>query len=224
MKRMINLLKRCRSAVEEVIWPSRSFCLLCECAVEGRTLCEACAEELELQRIRTPQSMPDVYSAYWHDGYARSLVHDLKFRCVADCAAALVPAMAETAAEMNLPEDVVLTWVPMPERRMDDRGIDHGRVLCEAFSAQTGLPARLLLKRNGEGGPPQHTLDHRKRLTALQGAFRAEGCEGMHVLLVDDVRTTGATADACRQALLNAGAKQVWAITATTPRRLYDTE
>jgi predicted amidophosphoribosyltransferase len=74
------------------------------------------------------------------------------------------------------------------------------------------LPLALTRTRDD---PRQASLDRRARLANARGAFvvrRPRRVEGRSVLLVDDVRTTGATLDACTEVLLHAGAASVRAV------------
>jgi predicted amidophosphoribosyltransferase len=73
------------------------------------------------------------------------------------------------------------------------------------------MPVVRLLERRG-AAPPQRGLDRRARRGNLRGAFLARGAVPAHVALVDDVYTTGATADACARALRAGGAERVDAL------------
>ena len=95
------------------------------------------------------------------------------------------------------------------------RGIDHGRLLAEHVAARLGLPCRALLERTGHGrGHTQRGLGRAARLRNLQGAFRCAGDIPPHVLLVDDVRTTGSTLRVCTACLREGGARRVETLTA----------
>jgi len=148
-------------------------------------------------------------------------VHRLKYDGIVQAASVLAISMAEMLREALLPEDLVVTSVPMPARRRRERGIDHGRELAQCVAAQMHLPYCMLMKRSG-GGRTQQGLSREKRLRNLTGAFTAELLDGRPVLLIDDVFTTGATAQICAQALRDAGAGNVWVITATQAQRKAD--
>ena len=104
----------------------------------------------------------------------------------------------------------------MPDARRRSRGIDHGRCLAETVARTLGLPVRQVLTRsNTIGRVPQQKLNRAQRINNLKGAFSCE--EELHtpILLVDDVYTTGATAEVGRESLLRAGAPRVLVLTAT---------
>lgn len=209
----MNWLRRALAFMEDVIWPRRVKCLVCVEWSEGEFLCRDCAAALDAIRLR-PSSNPDRQSVWRYDGVAKKLVHALKFSCMADAAEVLAEGMAGTVREMDLPGDTVFTWVTMPKRRYRERGIDHGRTLCEALARRCGHDTRQLLRRK-RCVRTQLGLGKTERQKNLQGVF--EGMENMpaHILLIDDVMTTGATTSVCAEALKAAGARKVYIITAT---------
>lgn len=112
------------------------------------------------------------------------------------------------------PEADAVTWVPLARTRLASRGFDQAKVLARALAARSGVPAAPLLHRAGDSGPQARRSGTERRL-ALQGAFLPSGRPvPARVLLVDDVLTTGATADACARVLLDAGAREVSLATA----------
>lgn len=125
------------------------------------------------------------------------------------CAMLAQRIRTESEKEDLLPEVVV----PVPAfwlRRMA-RGVDHAALLAEGLARELSLPLgeELLRVRNT---PQQAHLPRTRRLEAVRGAFQARSPSalgGARVLLVDDVTTTGATADECARTLLRAGATRV---------------
>ena len=105
----------------------------------------------------------DVRAVWRYRHEASQLVRQLKLHCVRNAAEVMAQAMAEEAARMELPPDTVVTSVAMPQRRIRQRGIDHGRMLAEMVAAQLGLPYRPLLMRS-PGGHTQRGLNRRRRL------------------------------------------------------------
>ena len=208
---MISLLRK----LEDILWPRGLKCICCDEYAQGEPLCPDCRNALEAMRLSPKQTGDDqVRSVYRYDGVAKQLVLALKLENVADAAIPLADAMAAVALEMQLPPDTVLTWVTMPDQRRRQRGIDHGRRLCEAVAARTGLPAQKLLSRTGRFHT-QRGLSREERLRNLGGTVACNQNVTTPVLLIDDVLTTGATISICAEVLLKAGAPAVYALTAT---------
>jgi ComF family protein len=110
----------------------------------------------------------------------------------------------------------LLVPVPLHSRRRRRRGYNQSQLLAEELArrlpAIDHAPGRLLRTRDT---PSQVGLDRVQRRANVAGAFRWEGpsLAGRPVLLVDDVATTGATLQACAEALEAGGAGRVTAVT-----------
>lgn len=208
-------MKRLLAWLEETFWPRAVICLCCDNVSEGEWLCPECRQALKAMRLdEAEQGDESIRSIYRYEGIVRQLVYQLKLDCQADAGEVLAEDMAETLTSMQLPEDTVLTWVTMPALRQKKRGIDHGRTLCEAVSRRTGYPARQLLVRAGNGHT-QRGLNREKRLKNIAKSIRCDEKINTPVVLIDDVLTTGATVSVCAEALRNAGAPKVFALTAS---------
>lgn len=105
----------------------------------------------------------------------------------------------------------VIVPVPVHASRLKTRGVNQAAVLAEKLSAELGIPWEELLIRVKKTDP-QKSLGSAERLKNLRGAFEAEQEAGKweRVLLVDDIYTTGSTAEICSRALLKTGVKQVF--------------
>ena len=208
-------LKKADRALTELLWPTGAVCLICGRLSGGEALCGDCREELDrgwLEHERGP-----VQACWTHKGPAGTLVRLLKDRGVEQAAEVLAEGLARRAREAGLPPDAVVTWVPMPRHRRLQRGRDHGKTLAEAAAARLGLAVVPLLRRRKHSSRhTQRGLNREMRRKNVAGAFEPAAAElPPRVLLVADVRTTGATLHACGEALRRAGARQVWALTAT---------
>ncbi|MFW6153881.1 MAG: ComF family protein [Planctomycetota bacterium] len=108
-------------------------------------------------------------------------------------------------AGVDAVQHVPLHWV-----RRFGRGFDQGRLLVAAIARRIGRP-RLEALRRVRNTPPQVNLPRTRRLENVRGAFAPVGRDaaGLHILLVDDVTTTGATANEATKALLAGGARRV---------------
>ena len=140
----------------------------------------------------------------------------LKYGHVTSLARPLSQLLAESEiARRILTEDVAVVPIPASLRRARTRGFDQAVLLAEAFPAV--IPDALTRTRET---PPQASLDRARRLTNVQGAFRAHPCvAGRSVLLIDDVLTTGSTFRAAAAALKRAGAERVDGLALTVADR-----
>lgn len=207
-------------------WPGRPVCVACRrrfappvercprCAraTPGGGLCGECLTSAVEPAVRHCVAAVDY--AYPWDG----LVARLKFRQEPGWATPLADVMWQRAraAGLGTPDSL---WVPVPvsHRRLIERGYNQAWELCRALRRLSGRPALAdALVRVGDS-PDQHQLPHSLRLTNLRGAFaahpeRADRLRHAHVVLVDDVRTTGATLEHAATALRRAGCAQVDAL------------
>ncbi len=128
-----------------------------------------------------------------------------------------IPGLGEDLARLIVegggsPEEgSVLCPVPLHWSRHYNRGFNQAELLAHLVSVKTGIPMHGLLKRKRATGHQAHR-GRVERLTALRDAFVCtDQTVPDHIILIDDLATTGATLDACAAALKEAGAKRVTA-------------
>lgn len=122
--------------------------------------------------------------------------------------------MAELMAEVLPSRNYLVVPLPTATSRVRQRGYDQARLIAKALAARMKLPYSDCLARIGQAH--QVGANRQRRLEQLEGAYRLKRSAvvaGRHVLLVDDVMTTGASLDAASQILLRAGVKTVDAAT-----------
>jgi ComF family protein len=121
------------------------------------------------------------------------------------------PLGAWLAARVALPPEAVLVPVPLARRRRIARGYDQAALLAGHLARASGRPRLLGALRRLRETPPQVGRTRAERARNVAGAFAAgpRRVDGLDLVLVDDVVTTGATADAAAAALRAAGARSV---------------
>jgi predicted amidophosphoribosyltransferase len=169
------------------------------CRRPGPSPCERCCGAL------TPPARSGAPALFAYEGTGRDLVHALKYRNGRSAVGAVGAAMAARAA--SYAPDVV-TWAPTSSARRHARGYDQAELLARRVAAGLRCPCRRLLRRS-DGAGPQTFRGRQERLRAPPTFVVARGVEGLAVLLVDDVVTTGATLRAAASALRSAGAARV---------------
>jgi ComF family protein len=194
----------CREAMPRTLPPR---CPLCWQPERRGEACGRCA--------RTRPAFAGARSLYLFQGPVREAVHALKYNHLSALARPLGELMAAYLKTEELPVDLVVP-VPLFGRRQRLRGYNQSALLARELARLDGLPlAERGLSRRRDTPPQARSVDAEARRRNVAGAFAADGrrVEGRGVLLVDDVMTTGATLDACAQALRQGGAASVWALT-----------
>jgi ComF family protein len=148
-----------------------------------------------------------------YDAELRELIHLYKYGRVYPLAARLGALMGRA-----LPRDAAFdVIVPMPLHwtRRWRRGFNQAELLARTLSKRIGVPVVNAMARR-KPTQSQAGLTSAERRTNVAGAFQVRkrrSIEGRHVLLIDDVLTTGATAGACAATLKRAGARRVTVLT-----------
>lgn len=136
----------------------------------------------------------------------------------------LVPVLAglllERCASAARPH--CLLPVPLSDQRIAGRGFNQSAEIARLLAKETGIPLRPALLRRARDTRPQSELPLAGRAENLRGAFVVDRpVGGLHVALVDDVATTGATGAEAARVLLRQGAARVdlWTVAHTRRRR-----
>ncbi len=207
-------------AIEPELWAKIAFlsppwCAVCgtpfEIAVADDQVCGAClAHPPVYDRARAAMAYGDV---------SRDLVLALKYQGRRDGLEVMAGWMAAAGAELVTASDLIVP-VPLHYLRLVRRGFNQSVWLGAALGRRTGLPMSPDLLKRARATAIQGGLSPDARRRNVQGAFRVRNSrlsrlKGRRVLLVDDVFTTGATAEACARALKRGGAACVNVLTLT---------
>jgi len=200
------------SALLDVVFPED--CPSCGQPASAGALCAGCRGGLP--RFFRPISPPPGLQTAWvlggYDGPLGDLVRRGKYRPDPLVFRRLGGLLGEAAAG-RLPHIEAVCWVPVPWQRRTQRGFDQAEQLARPIARALGVPAISALRRvrsAEQAGRMRH-----ERASGARGAFAVKrGFElrcppPRHVLLVDDVVTTGSTARACAEELLCGGAERV---------------
>ena len=211
-------------------WLLPSTCMLCDrVGVAGRDLCPGCASELPFitsacERCAIPLPQPGVcgqcqQSLPAYDG-ARALFHyrepvdqlikGLKFNGRLHNARLLGELMAEHLAILEMQRPDAIVPVPLHPARLRQRGFNQALELARPISRRLGVPLLPQLCQRLRDTAPQLGQDAKARRRNLKGAFAVSTLDGIkRVAVVDDVMTTGSTAELLAQMLKRAGAERV---------------
>jgi ComF family protein len=205
------------------------LCVRCGDPVEGESQsqeqahCGACLDE-------TPAFEKAVFYGLYRKRM-REAIHKLKYGRLTPAARGLGKMLAAAIDDLHgtAPREMLVVPVPLHRRRAATRGFNQTRLLArQALKELRGrrpdwkltLAERMLARTRNTVSQAGLTADERR--VNLKAAFRVTepaAVRGRHVLVVDDILTTGATARAAALALKDAGAETVWVATLARARR-----
>lgn len=212
----------CRTAVAQ----HGALCAQCwrEMAFIERPFCERLGAPFERDLGQTGLISPEAAAnppvfhraravARYDSDHARTLAHRLKYHDQLDLAGPLGRWMTRAGAEL-LAESDLLVPIPLHRLRLIARRFNQSAALAQIISDECGAPVDTLTLQRVKPTSPQVGLSRAQRAANLAGAFRADPerahlLKGRNIVLIDDVLTTGATANAAARALLKAGAARV---------------
>ena len=192
----------CPPCWSQLEWLGNSGCNRCGVPLAGTEIdiCARClAEPLKLDRIR---------AAVAYDELPRSIALKLKYGRKVALARTMARYMAPLKGEW--PADALVVPVPLHRWRLWSRGFNQSALVARELARIWGLPADPTVLRRVKRTQPLKGLNHLQRRKAVAGAFKASAkLGGRTVVLIDDVLTSGSTAEACARALRRAGAGPV---------------
>lgn len=196
----MDLCPACREALPRVDCQC-ARCALPLSATSMEALCGRCQTQ--------PPAFERCLSAFNYQHPLDHLLQDLKFNGRLTNARLLGELMADwLASVVEVAPDHILP-VPLHNSRLRQRGFNQAVELARPIASQFGLPLNLRAVKRIRETPPQSDLSRKQRLKNIKGAFEVLHPLKGHVVIVDDVMTTGSTADELARTLLKAGADSV---------------
>lgn len=198
----------------DFLFPQHLVCHVCgnESVVNEYGLCPSCADGVErVNSLMEVRGLDGYAAGLYYNEVSRRAMHAFKF------GGALYIKEFLTHF-ISIPEAWAFDWVipvPLHPSRERKRGYNQSLVLARELCKRYNLKLRGDLLKKARSTPDQVGLSPSERMRNLSAAFVAsDECRGRSFLLVDDVRTTGATLLACAKELKKHGAVRVYAVTA----------
>ena len=185
----------------------------------GPPWCAACHEPFQYDRgegalcascLNQPPRHAGIRAAVAYGDVARHVTLRLKYggrTALAETISRAMTRLLPGNAELLVP-------VPLHRRRLWSRGFNQAALIAGALAERAGVPVEPCALIRRRSTPVLRGLGARQRSAAVKGAFAVPAKQvakirGRHIVLVDDVHTSGATSNACTSVLLRAGAAAV---------------
>jgi competence protein ComFC len=199
----------CNDCLMEMSFTQGSNCPLC--GSDFDTLLDICTQCIEQKRPWISGGAPLHF-----EGQTREVIHKFKYNSQLVLSRFLISEMVQYLQKSNMPDFAVVTMVPLHWTRQWKRGYNQAEVLARGIAKQINVPCRKLLKRKHWAAAQalKNKSQRQKNITQIFNVPEKQKLPDGAILLIDDVMTTGATLTACTKALNNAGAKQIYVLTA----------
>lgn len=233
----MNIFKTVLDSLLDVLYPNK--CVACgEIIPKGESLCDFCFESMpktgfdnrcrvcgclkkECQCKHHIFSFNGATSPFYNTDIAKKVMYEFKFRKKPEFGHFFAERMALSVKTDFYGVDFnAVVYVPLLLKNELKRGYNQSRELAISVAEILNIP----LVENAIGCNDKRYIQHKTkpkdRFKNVKGAYYPNlSLSGRTVLLVDDIKTTGATLDECSKALLKAGANEVYCVTGLISRR-----
>ncbi len=200
----------------DLLFPGR--CVFCRRLTQaGALVCPQCLGKLPYTGAAARQQFPrfDCFSPLYYTDAVRSSLLRYKFGGLNAYAKAYGDFLSKCIDENVISCDYI-TWTPLSKKRLRRRGYDQARLLAEELARRRNIPCVPMLRKIRDNRAQSSIGNAEKRRQNVKGVYEAlptVSIRGKHILLVDDIVTTGATLSACAAELKKAGAEQITCLT-----------
>lgn len=196
----------------DILFPEHLACHLCneEAIVDPLGVCEECMVEMRpCSQLPKVVGIQEICAGYIYNDVFEQAVARFKYHN----AIYLSSFFAEL---IRIPEgwgiDCIVP-VPLHERKQKQRGYNQSELIARHCAQRFNIPLRTDILKRVVDTPSQTRMSRKERQKSVRDAFCASPIEGVSILLIDDIVTTGSTLRACAKTLNEAGAAAIFAAT-----------
>ncbi|MBR2908872.1 MAG: ComF family protein [Clostridia bacterium] len=202
-----NEYKLCKDCMDVIPFTKDNYCLRCGEIIKGDyDYCIKCKDrDFEFDYAR---------SVFAYTELTAPIIFRFKYNGLRSYVYPLTKLLRDYFSTSDLIADSVV-FVPMPEKRQKERGYNQSFELAKEFCKLTGLELLEVLERTKDN-VKQATLNAKERSENIKGSFKVidkNKVKDRELLIIDDVMTTGSTANECAKVLMKAGARNVQVLT-----------
>lgn len=209
-------LSEVKNFLLDIFFPS--FCVGCK--KEGSFLCSDCEEIIEIKE--TPSHLPlktkieKIYCATeYRQDIVKDLIYDYKYKFIKEIKHELcrliIKHLKKTGFEKK--ENYLIIPVPLHKKRLRWRGFNQSELLAQKIGEYFNIPIETRTLTRVKYTTPQALQENKEeRLKNLKGAFECKNSailENKHIILIDDIATTGSTIKECAKILLAKGVAKI---------------
>ena len=208
----------CAECAKDVVYNNGKTCARCGVGIDGEEdYCSNCA----FDKIYFDKA----YSVFSYEGAVQKAILDMKFNNLGSYAKVFATYLVFMAQKVNLEYDLV-TFAPMSHKALRKRRYNQAELLAKHFCNLQDKDSLLVdaIAKIKET-EAQERLSKTERKTNLIGAYKINAdVKGKRVLVIDDVKTTGATINECAKVLKKAGATAVYGLTVSSRKEHFSYE
>lgn len=197
----------CHACVGSFTRHANDQCPLCKKSSVRGFLCLWCREQYALSQV---------IAAVAYDEHVRRIIHAIKFGYVSLCIPLLAPLLRDAWRIYGGEGSPVVVPIPLHARRMRERGFNQAALFAREFARSASFEYRDDVLVRTRATHAQAELPREDRLRNVEWAFacgKSVNVRDAHILLVDDVFTSASTLNEAACTLLEAGARDVRALT-----------
>ena len=221
-------MQRYWQAFLDIIYPPKCPVYACKAPVsEQGAWCPVCLGKiLSVRQINMVEHhlihLNSCHVVCEYTGGLKRLIHDMKFRQEKRYAIYLRWLIKEHISMEKFPHIDYVVPIPLHGERLQERGYNQAEAIFKDWALEKKLPWRVDILERTRYTIPQWELNIIERKQNITGAFvvgRPEMVQNKHIIIVDDIITTGITLDECAKVLKKAGAASVHGLTVASGAR-----